>query len=284
MSLTLALTLLAMPALIQQGQSVPVERGDRLAVSNLDGVVSIRSGTRDVVTFEARSGTSDLGLERSGQVVRVQARRPHGRPTARIDITVPSWMPVSVSGINLAVSIEGVEANIRVECVNGQVDVRGGRGNLELGSISGPVILRGGSGRIMLRSVNGEIKASDIEGEISAETTNGGIHIEGARATAVSAGSVNGGVTYQGSIAPDGRYQFTTHNGNLELVIPDDASATVSVSTYHGEFLSDFPVVLSEGRLGTRFRFVLRRGGATIDLESFQGRIRLRRTAVSGRP
>jgi hypothetical protein len=47
------------------------------------------------------------------------------------------------------------------------------------------------------------------------------------------------------------------------------------VSTFSGDFESDFPVPLRETRKGRRFSFSLGSGSAQVSLESFQGTIRL---------
>jgi hypothetical protein len=52
-------------------------------------------------------------------------------------------------------------------------------------------------------------------------------------------------------------------------------SAMVSVSTFSGDFESDFPVPVRETRKGRRFSFTLGAGSAQVSLESFQGTIRL---------
>ena len=43
----------------------------------------------------------------------------------------------------------------------------------------------------------------------------------------------------------------------MTLAVAESASATVSVSTFNGEFESDFPVTLEETRKGKRFSFTL---------------------------
>ena len=55
----------------------------------------------------------------------------------------------------------------------------------------------------------------------------------------------------------------------------ESTSATVSVSTFNGEFESAFPVTLRETRKGKRFSFVLGAGSAQVSLESFQGTVSL---------
>jgi hypothetical protein len=57
--------------------------------------------------------------------------------------------------------------------------------------------------------------------------------------------------------------------------VAEKASAAVSVSTFNGEFESDFPVTLTETRKGKRFNFTIGSGSAQVTLESFQGTISL---------
>jgi hypothetical protein len=55
----------------------------------------------------------------------------------------------------------------------------------------------------------------------------------------------------------------------------------VSVSTFNGEFASEFPVTLTETRKGTRFSFSVGTGSAQMSVESFQGSIDLVRPGWS---
>jgi hypothetical protein len=52
-------------------------------------------------------------------------------------------------------------------------------------------------------------------------------------------------------------------------------NATVSVSTWSGEFESATPVTISGSQEGKRFSFTVGTGSARIDLEAFDGLIRL---------
>ncbi len=51
----------------------------------------------------------------------------------------------------------------------------------------------------------------------------------------------------------------------------------MAVSTFNGEFESEFPVPLSGTRKGKGFNFTLGSGSAQVTLESFQGPIQLLR-------
>ena len=61
----------------------------------------------------------------------------------------------------------------------------------------------------------------------------------------------------------------------ITVTVAEGTSASVSVSTFNGEFASAFPVTLTETRKGKRFNFTVGGGAAQVTLESFQGTIEL---------
>ena len=77
-----------------------------------------------------------------------------------------------------------------------------------------------------------------------AETVNGEIKLDGVDAATVDANTVNGDISYAGPIRDGGRYSFSTHNGDITLTVAEGTNASVAVSTYNGEFESEFPVPL----------------------------------------
>jgi DUF4097 and DUF4098 domain-containing protein YvlB len=175
------------------------------------------------------------------------------------------------------VRVEGTRSEVSVETVGGDVSVEGGAGLVSVRSIQGEITVRGTRGRVEAMSVNEEVSLTAITGDIYVETTNGDVTIRETRSSAARATTVNGDVVYEGSIEEDGRYVFSTHNGDVSVTIPDNAGATVSVSTYHGEFESEFPVRLTGTTRDRQFTFTLGSGSARIELESFNGEIQLRR-------
>jgi DUF4097 and DUF4098 domain-containing protein YvlB len=267
------LAALAMP---QADTTFPVERSQRLDASAHAGSIAVRTWNRNAVRIRAElGGRARLAVDRSPAAVRVRAAGDHGEP-ASYDITVPAWMSVSLQGVNTTLSVTGVAASVRAETVNGNVTVKGGSGFVYLSSVEGSVQLEGANGRIEVQSVNAEVSVRDVDGEIRAETVNGDVTLTGIRSESTDATTVNGDMTYDGTIQSGGRYRLATHNGNVTIGIPAGTDARVSVSTFQGDFESDFPVTLTE-RTGKRFEFTLGKGSASIDLESFQGTIRLNR-------
>jgi hypothetical protein len=68
----------------------------------------------------------------------------------------------------------------------------------------------------------------------------------------------------------------------VDVSVPQTSNVSVEVSTYNGEFDAGFPVPLT--RISrNRFSFVLGSGSARLNLESFQGTIRLHRPGETTR-
>jgi DUF4097 and DUF4098 domain-containing protein YvlB len=266
--------LLAALTLPQADTTFAVERSQRLEVSAHAGAIVVHTWNRNTVRVKATpAGAARLAVHRSAAAVRVHTRGDRGE-TVDYHITVPGWMAVNLHGVNTTITVNGVQAAIRAETVNGDISVKGGDGLVSLHTVEGSVTLEGAKGRIDVESVNADVTVTNAEGEVHAETVNGGVTLSGVRAESVDGSTVNGDLLYDGPIRAGGRYRLVTHNGDVTITVPAGTDARVSVSTFQGDFESDFPVTLTERR-GKRFDFTLGNGGAAVDLESFQGTIRL---------
>jgi hypothetical protein len=275
--LTFLACALAFAAAQQVDTTVNVGRGQRLDVNAFGGKVTVQAWNRNAVRVEAT--TSERGrveVSSSATAVSVRAQARHG-PPGEIDlrISAPPWIALRLSGVHTDMKVDGVRAPITVETVEGQVEVSGGDGLISLRSVQGPVTLRGGRGRISVNSVNEDVEVRNSSGEIAAETVNGEITLQINDAASVDASTVNGDIAYSGPIRSGGRYAYSTHNGDVTVTVAEGTSASVAVSTFSGEFESEFPVPLRGTRAGKGFNFTLGSGSAQVTLESFQGTIQL---------
>jgi DUF4097 and DUF4098 domain-containing protein YvlB len=274
----LAPAALAALTLIQQIDStVPVERGQRLEVDLYAGDVDVKTWTKNAVRVVADpDGRGRVEIERSATSLSVRTTGRRGPPSSTdIQLTVPAWMALDISGVYSDITIAGARGPISAETVQGDVSAEGGDGLVSAKSVQGEVSVTGAKGRIEANSVNADVEVHRSAGEISTETVNGSIELSGTDATTLTATSVNGDLSYDGPVHPGGRYTLSTHNGDITLAMAEGASAAVSVSTFNGEFESDFPVTLTETRKGKRFNFTVGSGSAQVTLESFQGTISL---------
>jgi DUF4097 and DUF4098 domain-containing protein YvlB len=265
-------------ALLQQIDStVPVERGQRLAISTYAGEIAVKTWNRNAVRVVADPDSrATVEIDRSATQVSVRTQRRRGGPSmVDLQITAPAWMALDLSGVYTDVTVAGARGPISVETVQGEVDVEGGDGLVSLRSVQGSVDLRGAKGSIEVNSVNEDVTVSGSSGEVTAETVNGSVTLSRVEGSSVTATSVNGDLEYDGPIRDSGRYTFSTHNGDITLTVAEGTNASVAVSTFNGEFTSEFPVTIKETRKGKRFSFTIGSGSAQVTLESFQGSIEL---------
>jgi DUF4097 and DUF4098 domain-containing protein YvlB len=277
-------------------QTVDVTKGTRLVLSNNAGEVVVRSWERDQVRIQATHGSREtITAETTDMTLRVRTQRATGSgsrgwPSAGLvdyQITVPRWMPVNLSGTYLDASIEGTTAEVTVETVHGNARVVGGNGAVSLRSVEGVITVDKASGRVQATTVNEGIRITNSTGEITAETTNGDIFIDSAQTSNLEAFTVNGEVTFNGTIRDNGVYRLGTHNGDIRVGLGGANNATIFVRTFQGDFAADFPVQLPAGqnpRSGSkRFNFTLGSGSARIELQSFGGDIVLARKTITSR-
>ncbi|HLU25111.1 MAG TPA: DUF4097 family beta strand repeat-containing protein [Longimicrobiales bacterium] len=273
-----SLVLLAVP--VQPTDTViPVERGSRLEVVNHNGNVDVRVWDRDVVAIAGDRELGDVAsITRAPSVIRVRIAGRQGPPRrARLSVTVPAWMPIRVNGMNTNITLDGSDADVSVETTNGDIRVTGGNGHVLLRTVQGAIEVRDSRGRLDVYNVNGGIRVFGATGDLTVETVNGSVTLEGIESDHVDATALNGKVTYDGTIRDGGRYLLSTHNGSIAMHIPEGANATVNVASMFGRFESDYPLTLAPGQSSGRMEFTLGTGSAHIELQTFNGTIRIAR-------
>ncbi len=276
-------------------RTVSVPARGRLELDSFRGKVTVRGWDKASAHIVARhSPDVDIDIQVEGNTLSIDAdmdrwaekqanRRggAHGSPfDSPIDyeLTVPRTMDLEIDVVRGDIVLSGMQGRIEAETVDGSVSVDGGRGIVKLSSVQGPISLTGASGTIEIEAVNQAVEVRNVRGQLDVSGVNGAIRMIGVDASRVEAGTVNGQIEWDGIVHPDGRYEFTTHNGNVIMVLPRDVSASVHVSTFNGSLHSQFPVRLTEGSEGKEFDFSLGSGSARIELSTFNGSITLRPT------
>ena len=263
--------------------AVTLERGGTLSVAMYAGRVNVTgtSGSqvrirgmvvdRNDLTIRARASSVSLSMEPGG----------HRGGRGALDITVPIGTRVVLEGFSTPFSIRGVKGEASVESMSGSVVVNDAVGNVSVETVSGRIEVSGVAGDLNAESVSGRLTLTGIDGDIVTESVSGAISITGAKSRTVSAESVQGSVTYDGTIDPSGNYSFATHAGALTLAVPANAGATVTLETFSGTVDSDFPVTLESGSSRrdheSKFEFRIGDGRSRIVLETFSGDIKIQR-------
>lgn len=265
-----------------QGQTdttFAVPAGASLSVNNFGGAIVVHGWNQNRVKVHAEHGSRGrIEVSLVGSTVMVKASSRQGAPSVvDFDITVPQAMALTLAGTYAEITVDGMQGPISAETVEGAIEVRGGSGIITLHSIQGTVTLADATGRIDVNSVNEEIKLSNVSGQIKAETTNGDVTLTGVKSASVEAATINGSVVYEGTITDGGTYVFNSHNGDMIVSIPEGANVTVSIATANGDIDPSFPLPLTATHGKRRYTFKLGSGSARMEVESFQGDIKLRR-------
>lgn len=266
----------------------PVAKGSRLVLTNNAGEVIIRAWDRDQLKVEAsHSSREKLEVSQANEsTIRVRTRAERGA-SGLVDyrISLPRWMPVNLSGTYLDADVEGTAAEVTVETVGGNIRVSGGSGTVTLRSVEGTITVEKTTGRVQANAVNEGIRLSNTQGEVIADAINGDVVIENAQTSSLEVSTVNGDVTFNGTVRDNGVYRLTTHGGDIRVGLGGAPSAIVFVRTFQGDFSADFPIELPEGQSGRsgskRFNFTLGSGSARIEVQSFSGDIHLARNQVT---
>ena len=254
-----------------------VRRGERLVVTNVAGSLSVEAWEEDRLELRTPERGGDLVVRREGTTLLVTGRNgPRGgRARSEARLRIPSWMELVVEGIRVDVEVRGLAGRVSVRTVSGDVRLAGTSGQVEARSVDGLVLAEGVSGRHVLTSQSDDVRVTGATGALEVRSGSGDLLLEGVRAERLRAETQDGDLTFSGPLVPGGTYAFFVHHGDVALRLPDDAGGRVRVSTFAGEFRSDFPVVLPSFRSGRAFEFELGGGGAAVTVEVFDGEIRL---------
>ena len=249
-----------------------------LALDGYDGAVIVRTWDRPQMRVLATHSANihiEIDQDDDGEVS-VEAELRNGGPAmgVRFEITVPRVYNVSVDGVNIMTTVDGVQGNVAVENVEGAIIVRNTTGNVSVESIEGSVLIENVRGNVDASSVNQGLVLRAVRGDIAAEATNGSVVMGGIESNNVEISTINGLIEYDGTVADNGRYYLGTHNGQITMSISEQANATVTVTTHNGKVDSAFNIPVRSTRDGG-IRFVVGNGSARIVLESHSGVIRL---------
>ncbi|HET9328119.1 MAG TPA: DUF4097 family beta strand repeat-containing protein [Candidatus Eisenbacteria bacterium] len=258
-----------------------VRKGTRLEVDNFAGDIKVRAWSKDALRIEAsHSRRTRVDIDRSQSVIRLTAVGRMMPGSVDYMLTVPTWMPLDLHGMSAEIDVDGTRAAVTAKSINGDVRVKGGS-DVTASSLQGEVRVEEAKGRVEVSSTNSGVKLRRIDGDVQAESMNGMILLDKVSAKSLEATTVNGSIVFVGPLVSGGQYNLSTHNGTVLVGLPEKPNVAVSVSTFSGDFSSDFPLEIEGGRRsGKRFNFILGDGRAKLELESFQGGVRLARMSA----
>ena len=253
-----------------------LRRGDRVVLENLSGEVTVRSWDRDELELRGEDEEISLMVRRSGSTVRITRDDRKGRRrSVEAALRLPAWVDFVASGRSLDLRVEGIDGRVEVNTVSGDIWVEDIGGPVRIRTIEGEVEVVGARDGVDVSSQSDDVRIRRAVGPISAHSGSGDIDLVDIRSSSVQAETQDGDVSFSGDIADDGDYRFFVHDGDATIAIPSSANARVAVSTFDGEFESEFPVRLDRFTGGREFDFTIGEARARIEIQVFDGEIRL---------
>jgi putative adhesin len=129
---------------------------------------------------------------------------------------------------------------------------------------------------VNVSNTNGQVVLTGLTGKVTARTTNGGVKGDGLTG-AVEARSTNGTVVIDMAGVGSERISLHTTNGGVTLTLPESAKADLTASVTNGGIsIGDFQNLEVGEKSRRRFEGKLNGGGASIDLTTTNGGVRIR--------
>lgn len=258
--------------------TVTVARGDRLVIQEVTGSVVVTAWDRDAVQVVGDDGDQRVGIRKSGNTLNVVGGTG-GRRGRSVDamIRVPAWMGLAVRSRSMDVTVMGIDGPLEIGNVSGSIAIADVGGPVTVSSVDGDIVIRDARGPVSASSQSDDVTLEGVTGPVEVHSGDGDIVLADVNSSAVRAEAQDGDVVFSGTIVEGGEYGFYLHDGDADIEIQASASAHVRVSTFDGEFRSDFTIRVERFSSGRQFDFVLGDGSAQMDIEVFDGDIQLTR-------
>lgn len=298
---------LALPMMIGGPSSAGAQRGrnrfdsdyrsriDTTFAFDKSGSVTVRSGVGDImitgnttnqVRVHAVSDDNVMRMDASSSHLTLETSGSRRGSDTRFEISVPQGVSVEVHSQSGDISVKGTHGQVEARSMSGDVEVDDVAGRLDANTLSGGLTASNVSGDVEIVSTSGDVKIDDLRGSVDVQTVSGEIDLRGVTSKSVRGKTTSGDVTFDGIIDPAGRYDLTTHSGDIRLHVQRDASAQLTLATWSGGIDSEFPITLKPGEhnIGSstskRYTFEIGGGAARINAETFSGDISI---AANGR-
>lgn len=284
----------ALSALLAPGFSTPawsqqtIERGVtatadpyvRIYVGSA-GTVSVRGWDRDSVdvagTADESAGSFEMGGGADAMKMGLWAE---DNPESKADlaIRVPAGATVWLKVVGAGVDVSGVTGGVDVYSVTGDVRISGQARELYAETMAGRVDIIGSSTSVRAKTANGPITFRGASDDVSLNTVSGTLTVVVPVLRRGRFESVTGDVYFEGNLDRGSSTTFQTHGGSVELKLPRDVGADVSVTTVEGTVRNEFgPVSARSDMGGKEFEFEIGAGGAAVSINTFSGPVAIRK-------
>jgi DUF4097 and DUF4098 domain-containing protein YvlB len=270
-----AILLITISASAQKKQEfhVPVSADSSISILNESGTINVRASSNNQLNVVATPHSDNVEVDQIKNATRVELR-PHfanrSNPTdTRIDyeVQVPSNVNLILHSSSGTISVTGFNGDLICEGESTSIQVQdGGNGHVHIRTVDGPVSLTN------VRNAHAEI--TSIGGDVTIASANG---------PAFNVNTTRGRIQYEGSFDGGGDYTFSTHSGNIDVIMPPNASVEVSARSVNGSVEDSYDLQPPSARPGVKivqgksFAGMANAGASDVKLRSFSGKITVKK-------
>ena len=287
-------------------RTLKVGANGELVLANISGdIVVARGGGNDVSVeiVKTARGRTDEDARELLQLVQVEVVERGGRAEVKAQYPQGDEMRrnnrrnVNVSVAYNVTAPAGIR--LRASSVSGSITVRDIKGDVSAESVSGAVRIFNGGRITTAKSISGsvEVNDTDIDGSFNGSSVSGSVMLRRVKARQLDLGSisgdvvlddvdsqqlgaqtVSGNVRFGGAVAKGGRYELSSHSGNVSVALGGSTGFEVEATSFSGSIRSDFTFSGGSGDSGNaRWRKSIRGvygdGSAVLEITTFSGNV-----------
>lgn len=270
------------------------------SLENLSGDIRIVPGSGSALTVEITRharGRNDADAKAGLTRVRVETTHRGDRATARtvypqnerspnysvsVDylVTAPAGTRVTAKTLSGDVTVGAMTGDLTINSTSGDVHITGATRLIHAKTVSGDVILQNCASADVLTAatMSGDVTGTNIKARhVELQSISGNVTGHNVTAQSAKLHSMSDDVIFDGDLAAGGRYEFSTHSGNVRLGLDGRTGFNLEATTFSGSVRSDLPLKLENlgtGRRANRnVRGTFGDGSATITAKSFSGSV-----------
>jgi len=249
-------------------QSYKVGDGAALDLSQLSGDIRVTGGSGNEIKIEATKRVRHRDAEEAKRLLaalRIEVNNFNGRVEVRtvyprrgsfgnnisasVDyvIAVPANTTVSLKSISGDVSVASVNGEVRAETISGDVNISNSPNVAIAKTISGDVTAQnvGAETTLVLSTISGTVLGSGLKVRaLEAGSVSGNVRLIGSEVERLEAKSLSGSIEFEAPLTKGGRYELTSHSGNVRITLSGNTGFELDADTFSGSVRSDVPVTL----------------------------------------
>jgi DUF4097 and DUF4098 domain-containing protein YvlB len=247
--------------------------GASVTIYNEYGPVVVKPSNNNQVIVVATSQSDKVEVDetRNGDRVQLKSHLLPGATPANRSVDYQVQVPADT-----VLTIHSTNGPLHAEQLHGDVTVEGDSAPVEIREIS--------NAHVHVNTLNGPITLANIRfGHVEVNSIGGDISLVSVTGPLISVTSTTGKISYNGDFGIGGDYKMSTHTGNIEAVVPADASVDVTARSVRGDVENDFPLhpkthTTFLPQKGRSFVGTAGQAASSVLLRTFSGKIRLKKS------